>query len=310
MKFRTYFTTALAIAVAAGLVMIYSSSFAGKARVATLSNVKGTVTIKSAGAADWIPAVDRMEVKEEDELKTEAGSSAIIKMDDGSMIKLGPLAKMKMAKLGQTNNNNNTSIDVSIGKSWNRVRKLTADSDFSVKTPTAVAGVRGTFFSAEVEKTDNSTFGVYDGSISVSGLVDPNTSVTVDAHNQTSVAPNARPSAPSRMSSSDEQNGRAGFSDEEYAAATFDLQIGINPQVVDAGKTATLSLQVFKNGQPFRQEVKVNLSLSGAATFVSTGTNEIEASTDSNGALSLEITSPEKGAVTATAQMQIKIEKK
>jgi len=83
----------LATSIAVGLVFLYSSSFAGKTRVATLNNVKGTVSVKKAGSAEWVPGSDRMEVKEGDELKTEGGSSAIIKMDDGSMVKIGPLAK-------------------------------------------------------------------------------------------------------------------------------------------------------------------------------------------------------------------------
>jgi len=310
MKLKSVITGAIAILAAVGLMLVYSSSFAGKARVATLSNVKGSVTIKKAGTTDWIPAADRMELREGDELKTEAGASAIVRMDDGTMSKIGPLAKMSMDQLTSIGNNNATSLNVSIGKSWNRVQKLTKDTAFIVKTPTAVAGVRGTFFSAEVEKTTDSTFDVYDGSVQVAGTADQNAAVLVDAHNTTTVAPNAKPTTPSRMPAAEEQKGRGGFTVQEYAAAKFDLQIAVNPQVVEAGKNAVVSLQVFNNGQPYRKALKVNITLSGAATFLSTGTNQIEATTDENGALTLDITSPEKETVTVSAQIIIKIEKK
>jgi hypothetical protein len=310
MKLKSVITGAIAILAAVGLMLVYSSSFAGKARVATLSNVKGSVTIKKAGTTDWIPAADRMELREGDELKTEAGASAIVRMDDGTMSKIGPLAKMSMGQLTSIGNNNATLLNVSIGKSWNRVQKLTKDTAFSVKTPTAVAGVRGTFFSAEVEKTTDSTFDVYDGSVQVAGTADPNATVLVDAHNTTTVAPNAKPTTPSRMPAAEEQKGRGGFTAQEYAAAKFDIQITVNPQVVEAGKNAVVSLQVFNNGQPYRKALKVNITLSGAAKFLSTGTNEIAATTDENGALTLDITSPEKETVTVSAQIIIKIEKK
>jgi hypothetical protein len=310
MKAKSIITGAVAVLIAVGMVFIYSSSFAGKTRVASLTNVKGSVMVKKAGSTAWVAGTDRMEIKESDELKTEAGSSAIIKMDDGSMVKLGPLAKMKMDQLTASGNDNKTSLDISIGKSWNRASRLTKDAAFNVKTPTAVAGVRGTFFASEVDKTSDSTFDVYDGSVKVSAASDPNAAVTVEAHNRTTVAANGKPTAPTRMPSADEKSGRASFTEEEYTSASFDLQIGVNPQVVDAGKTAMLSVQVYKNGQPFHKEIKVGLGLSGAATFVSTGTNDIEATTDSNGALTLEITSPEKETVTVSAQMMIKVEKK
>lgn len=310
MKVKSIITGVIAVLTAAGMLFVYSNSFAVKARVASLSNVKGKVTVKKAGTSEWVAAADRMELREGDELKTEAGSSAIIRMDDGTMTKVGPLARMSMDQLSSVGNNNATSLNVSVGKSWNRVNKLTKDTAFNVKTPTAVAGVRGTFFSAEVEKTNDSTFDVYDGSVQVSGASDPSSSVTVGAHNRTTVASNGSPTQPSAIPANEEQSGRDGFSVQEYTSAKYDLQISISPQVVEAGKNAVVSVQVYQNGQPYRKALKVNLTLSGAATFVSTGTKEIEATTDDNGALTLDITSPDKETVTVSAQLIIKIEKK
>jgi hypothetical protein len=306
MRAKTITAAAITIAVAIAMVFIYTNSFAVKQRVASLANVKGTVTVKKAGTTQWIPAADRMELAEGDQLRSEGGSAAILKMDDGSMVKLGPLATMTVKSLSSVGKGNKTSLDVSVGKTWSRVRKLSGDSDFNVSTPTAVAGVRGTYFSAEVEQTSSSTFDVFDGSVAVSSASNPDQSVMVASSQRTTVAPNQKPSAPTKIPASEENAGRKGFSDEEFTAATFDLQISVNPQVVEPGQNATVTLQVYRNGQPYRAEAKIKLSLTGAAVFTGTGTSEIETTTDDNGVLALEITSPEKETVTVSAQLTVK----
>jgi len=265
--------------------------------------------VKKAGTTTWTAAADRTELKENDELKTDAGSSAIIKMDDGSMAKIGPLAKMKMEQLSKSGKDNNTSLDVSIGKSWNRVNKI-GDSSFNVKTPTAVAGVRGTFFSAEVDKSSAATFDVFAGSVQVAGKSAPDAGVLVGEHNRTTVAQNGKPSKPTKIPADQEKAGSSGFSKNEYTSAQFDMQISVSPQVVEAGKTSTVSVQIYKDGQPFRSEQTVKLSLSGSAVFSKTGTSEIEAKTNNSGAVSLEITSPTKETVTVSAKLVLKLGKK
>jgi len=306
MRIKTFIAAALSVAVAIAMIFIYSDVFAVRTRIATLSNVKGTVTLKKVGTTQWIPAADRQELSEGDQLRTEAGSSAIIKMDDGSMAKIGPLALMTVSSMSSTGKGNKTALDVSIGKTWSRVRKLSSDSDFTVTTPTAVAGVRGTFFSTEVEQTMDSTFDVFDGSVAVSSMTNPDEAILVESGYRTEVAPNQLPSTPVRIPTDEETAGRNGFSDAEFTAATFDLQISVNPQIVEPGRTATVSIQIYRNGQPYRAEAKISLSLSGSAVFTSTGTSEIETTTDGNGSLSLDITSPEKETVTVSAQLTIK----
>ncbi|HOC92484.1 MAG TPA: FecR domain-containing protein [bacterium] len=309
MNIRTVLAWAAAIALTAALAMTYTAGYAQKQRVASIANVKGTVSVKQSGQKDWAPAAVRMELKEGDELKTDAGSTAIIRMDDGTMVKVGPLATMKMDKLDKTGAASKTNIDMGSGKTWSRVNKLNEQSDFSIKTPTAVAGVRGTFFSSEVAQTSDSTFDVFEGAVAVSSLTNPDQAVMVGASQRSTVAPNQDPSAPSAIPANEYDAGRSGFSEEEFAAATYDLQISVSPQVVEPGKNATVNVQLFRNNSPFRGEVNVKLNLSGSATFVSNGSPEISATTDSNGALSLEITSTSTETVTVSAQLTIKVKK-
>jgi ferric-dicitrate binding protein FerR (iron transport regulator) len=305
MKVKVLITAALTVLFAVGAMFVYSASFAVKQRAAILVNVKGTVKVNST--AGWVAAAERMELREGDQVKTEGGSSAIIRMDDGSMVKVGPLSSMKVSTLSQKGGDNKTALNISNGKAWSRVKKLTSDSDFSVKTPTAVAGVRGTYFSAESAQA--STFDVFEGSVSVSGIKSPSDSVLVGANQRSVVSANQKPAAPVALPADAAQEGKTGFSTEEFTSATFDLQISISPQVVEPGQPATVHIQVFKGGKPLNEEVKIGLTLSGSATFVSSGSNQADVTTNGQGAASLDITSQEKESVTVSAQMSIKVKK-
>lgn len=308
MRAKAIVAAMVMLAVTLGLTFAYNSTYAGAKRMATLTHIKGEVKVKAPDSAEWAAATDRMVVNEGDEVKTAAGSSAIIKMDDGSMVKIGPLAKMKMESMGKDGRHNKTDIGVSIGKSWQRVNKLSADSSFKVKTPTAVAGVRGTFFSSEVEQSTDSTFDCFDGAIDVASADDPNNTVPVTAGYRTQVTQDGNLNQPSQIPQDQMQAGQQGFSSSEAAMATYDLQISVSPQVVKPGENATVSLQVFKNGQPLRQEVTVNLTLSGGATFTDNGENTKEVTTSDQGSATLEVTSSSNETVTVSAELKIKVQ--
>jgi len=310
MRVKALVSLLVAVAFTAGLVLFYSGTNAVNERKATLVNIKGTVKVKAAGSAAWAEASERMSLFTGDEIRTEGKSSAIIKLDDGSMLKIGPLALMKIDQLTKTQKDNVTAMGVSVGKTWNRVNRLTSDATFNVKTPTAVAGVRGTYFSSDVAESSDSTFDVFEGSVGVYGTSDPDATVVAGAGQRTSVAPGQAAAQPAAIPQEQLDEGKGGFSDAEAAMATYDLQIGISPQVVEPGKNATVSVQVFKNGQPLRQEVTVKLSLSGQAKFVDSGSQSMEVTTDGQGSAKADITSEAKETVTVAAELRIKVPKK
>ena len=194
------------------------------------------------------------------------------------------------------------------GKTWARVRKLNDESKFHVKTPTAVAGVRGTFFSSEAQES-SSAFDVFDGEVEVSSASDPSQTVSVKANQRTTVGANKAPAAPSAIPASDAAAGRGGFNEQEYTSATFEIQISVNPQVVQPGEKSTVSIQVFKNGAPYSQEVNLRLTLGGSALFADSGSNTIDVATNSKGAATLQITDSVEESITVDATMTVKIKK-
>jgi len=293
--------------VLGGLTFAHMSIFAAKGQGAVLTSVKGTVAYRTKGAADWTVASNKSSVKEGDMIKTGPDSSVIIKFADGSMVKLGAMAQITLSSTGATKAGS-TTLGVENGKVWSRVRKQGMDSSFNVKTPTAVAGVRGTFFSSEAEQ-QASTFDVFEGEVQVSSLADPNQSVSVKSKQRTVVAGDKGPSAPSTIPANEENSGRNGFTDQEFTNAAFDIQVSISPQTLSPGEKAAVSVQVFENNAPAQRKITLRLILSGSAVFSSTKTNEIDVTTDAKGAAKLDITDPVEETVTVEARMVVKVAK-
>ena len=296
------------VVLCAALAAVHQSLFAARELKATLTSVKGKVAVQSKGSAEWKTGTNNMAVNAGDTIRTSSGSSVIIKFNDGSMVKQGPMATMAIGAMSGAASGGKTQLDVDSGKTWARVRKLDASSNFDVKTPTAVAGVRGTFFSSEAEESQ-STFDVFDGEVMVSSAADSSQSVSVKAHERTTVGENKAPAAPSQIPANEEQEGRTGFSEEEYTSATFEIQVSASPQVVKPGENATLSVQVFKNGEPYAKEVDLKLSLGGSAVFADSGSNALSVTTNSGGAATLQITDTAEESVTVDASMTVKVKK-
>ena len=150
---------------------------------------------------------------------------------------------------------------------------------------------------------------MFDGEVDVSSSNDPSQSVSVTAHNRTTVGAGKAPASPTAIPAGEEESGRGGFSQEEYTSATFEIQISINPQVLQPGGKAVVNVQVLKNGEPYNNAVELKLGLSGSATFVSSGGGEVTATTDSKGALSLEITNSVAEDINVDANMVVRVKR-
>jgi len=302
--------TAIAVVsvLAAAAVVMYRKAGAGDAQTATLVQIKGKVLFLPAGGSEWKVASERMSVSQGEKIRTSGESSVILKLSDGSMIKIGSLSHLSLDGIVRKDNGTETKINVLSGKAWTRVRKLDRESAFRVQTPTAVAGVRGTFFTSEASE-EKSVFDVFDGEVAVSGLEARESAVSVKASQRSEVASGRPPTAPAAIPAEEEEEGRNGFTDQEYINAAFDIQVSINPQIVKPGENARVSVQVFKDGVPYQQELSLRLSISGSAVFDASGTSVADIITDSKGAASLTVTDSVEESVAVQATMIVKVTK-
>lgn len=295
---------ALLVVAAAALVLRVAT--AEKEQAATLLMVKGTVMVKAAGAAKWTAAAEKSVVREGDSLKTEAGSSVMLQMADGSMTKVGPMSMLKVQTLQGSARGLKAGLDMDSGRTWARVSKLSDESSFKVMTPSAVAGVRGTYFSSQAEEV-SSRFDVFDGEVEVSSRHDPGQSVIVGEAHTTTVEANKAPTEPAQMTEEQLNELGGGFSEEEFTKAKFEIAVSVSPQKLVPGQKAVVTVQILKDGEPYAEEVKLTLQLSGSATFVDSGTSSISATTDSGGSAALEISDPVEETVSVGATMKVKV---
>jgi len=216
----------------------------------------------------------------------------MIKLDDGTLNKVGPLSTMKIAKLSTSIRGAQTDMGIDLGKSWMMVKKLRSQKDsFKVSTPSAVAGVRGTYFSSEVEQTADSTFDVFEGEVDVAAKGGNQGSVLLGTNFRSKVSKGADPTSPAAIPQEDLAKGisegimQAG----PNQAGNYDVEVKVEPQVIEPGGTATLKVQFKENGKPYNGAVVFTLNLGGKAKFVQNGTNSMDAQSNQQGYAEVQI---------------------
>lgn len=133
---------------------------------ASITSYTGYIEIerKSTGARE---AVSRAPagMAPGDKVHTGRGGRATVQFRDGSQVALGPFAIFTV----EAETPGETTIFLEAGKLWAAVSK-NARRRFSVRTPTAVAAVRGTEFSVEARGERATAVEVFGGLVSVSAL--------------------------------------------------------------------------------------------------------------------------------------------
>lgn len=105
-------------------------------------------------------------VREKDIVQTGTDSFCDIKIGE-SLIRVKQKTRIVLAELVSRAGGENTSIELNTGKMLCKPRKLVKSETFLIKTPTAVAGVRGTQFSVEADANGTSRIKVFEGSVKV-----------------------------------------------------------------------------------------------------------------------------------------------
>jgi hypothetical protein len=111
-------------------------------------------------------------LKAGDHVVTGDNGKVDVQFPDGSSIRISPKSVIDFSKLSQNNaGTSQTEIALVSGKVFAKVNKARKDDNFTVVTPTAIAGVRGTSFIVESETGKPSSVKVVDGSVAFSNRV-------------------------------------------------------------------------------------------------------------------------------------------
>ena len=140
---------------------------------ATLTNFKGSVALQKPGDKIWLPVEKDMPVQKSNRLKTGPKSFAEILIDDGSLLRIEENSEIVLKEIsaGFEAKRIESAIYLKLGKLMSKIAKfVNVRSRFSVRTPTMVAGVRGTEFVVVVAQSGKTELAVIVGRVSARGL--------------------------------------------------------------------------------------------------------------------------------------------
>lgn len=164
--------------------------------------VKGDVKISKANSKDSVAVKVGAKVLPGDWIISAADSRAKVVMSDRNVINISPDTKLELTKYENDGVTKNVEMKLLQGKVRNNVEQKYDDdkNKFMIKTPTAVAGVRGTQFFTSFDPVTKVTSivtirgAVSFAALSVNGV--PSTPVIVNKGESTSMSVGNNPEAP------------------------------------------------------------------------------------------------------------------
>jgi hypothetical protein len=139
----------IVLAVLAVIILTYLYISSPPVPVAQLIIDTGPVEVMHSGS--WSPAVTGMELVQGDSVRTLEGAEARIIFFEYSVMRLAPLTEIMIEAFSPDPDDTYIYIRQEAGRTWNKVLSLSGISSYEVETPEAIASVRGTAFSVQVD---------------------------------------------------------------------------------------------------------------------------------------------------------------
>jgi RNA polymerase sigma factor (sigma-70 family) len=156
-------------------------------QTAVLAQVKGVVEVLPSGGETWQSASDGYVIQPGDRIRTGPSSEAMLELFDGSVAAFGNQTELTVARMEAQRGNFGKVIVLHqwIGETHHRVEPLRDQfSRFQVETAAAVAAVRGTEFTVNVEDDGDTQVRVLEGLVKVTAQ---NVTVDVNESQETSI---------------------------------------------------------------------------------------------------------------------------
>lgn len=148
------------------LTLLAAAIAADAAPAGTIAAVTGTAEVYPAGGRAWKPAKSGMKVFAKDNCRTGVASYMEIRWTNGGIMRLGEKSCLTVSRRPDTSDI--SSAKVLSGRVWVAMKKIAGTGQrFSVESPTAVAGIRGTVFRMDVGSDTGTDVAVYEGKVAV-----------------------------------------------------------------------------------------------------------------------------------------------
>lgn len=127
----------------------------------------GTVEVQKSQAPEWTAAQMRQEVFAGDKVRTQAKSRCEITLNGGGKFRIGEKSEVELTSATVTPLKKDFKAKVNAGQVWVAAKAAFGETkSVTVRTPTAVAAIRGTKYRA-VAGDEESSILVYDGKVDV-----------------------------------------------------------------------------------------------------------------------------------------------
>lgn len=138
---------------------------------AKITFIAGIVEVQKKGEISWRKAKIGTILSKYDKIRTFEDSLAEISISDSSCIRLSELTTIEVSKIKKDKKGESNSFFLWMGNIWIKTIKIIdREASIEVKTPIAVAGIRGTTFSAKVAKDTSTQVHVFEGEVKVANL--------------------------------------------------------------------------------------------------------------------------------------------
>jgi hypothetical protein len=149
------------IMLVAALAVLATAVFA---QSGVIKNLSGTVELKPAGASSFVPAKEGDAVAQDTIVSTGYKSGAVV-VAGSSTIQVKALTRLTLAELSQQSGVERINVNLQAGRVKVDVKPPSGTrTDFTVKSPSATASVRGTGFDF-----DGKNLSVNDGRVAFAG---------------------------------------------------------------------------------------------------------------------------------------------
>ena len=149
------------------IILCICSVLYGQKEFGKITLPLGRVQVQQAGKGDFKKAMPRMSVKENDIIKTLAKSRCEITLVGGGKLRIGENSELEITEANVKPMEKNFSATLKKGDVWVAAKAAFGEKkNVAVRTPTAVAAIRGTKYRAKAGDDESSVL-VYDGKVDV-----------------------------------------------------------------------------------------------------------------------------------------------
>lgn len=137
-----------------------TASWATEPGNAKVISVSGEATVLLPQTFDWKPLEVGASLPQETQIRTGSEAQALIEFQPGhrSQIAGGSFVTLSELVYAPEQGQEKTTVDLAVGKILSNVKRLrTSDSEYSVRTPTASAAVRGTVYEVSYDPSTRET---------------------------------------------------------------------------------------------------------------------------------------------------------